>query len=266
MTNPRPGGRRPAGDEPPPNRALEAPLKRVVIVEDGRTEELLRDLSALGIVVRAVPPAVLAKLNSGLAVVPFSDGADSISQALTALRRRQSAVAVLALADLDAAGETALLRAGADAVLPIASTAERIAAQLTALARVLLMQPPGDEPEVIVIRELVIDLGRREVRAGNRPVALTPTEFRILAHLARRPGRVVSHGEIFSEVHGYAVTDNEAKDILKVHIWRLRSKLADAMPGPTPIVNVRGFGYLLERRTARERRAAEALAEAENDG
>jgi DNA-binding response OmpR family regulator len=120
---------------------------------------------------------------------------------------------------------------------------------------------------VITIRDLAIDLGRREVRARDKQLALTPTEFRILAHLAKRPGRVVSHGEIFSEVHGYAVTDNEAKDILKVHIWRLRSKLAEAMPGPSPIVNVRGFGYLLERRTARERRAraGEAGAEFEAD-
>jgi DNA-binding response OmpR family regulator len=265
MTNQRSGGRRPAGESTTATRALETLLKQVVVVEHGRAIELLRELPALGIIVRAVPPTVLAKLNSGLAIVPLGAEDETLSQALTSLRKRQSAVAVLALGNLDSAGETALLREGVDVVLAADASVERIAAQLTALARVLLMPPPSEEAEVIAIRDLTIDLGRREVRAGNRLLALTPTEFRILSHLARRPGRVVSHGEIFSEVHGYAVTDNEAKDILKVHIWRLRSKLAEATPGPTPIINVRGFGYLLERRTERERRAAEAAAEAEAD-
>jgi DNA-binding response OmpR family regulator len=45
------------------------------------------------------------------------------------------------------------------------------------------------------------------------------------------------------------LNEREAKNMLKVHIWRLRAKLAEALPDTTMIVTVRGFGYLLERRS-----------------
>jgi DNA-binding response OmpR family regulator len=109
---------------------------------------------------------------------------------------------------------------------------------------------------MVSVRGITIDLERREVRLGGRPLALTPTEFRILALLARKRG-VVPHGELFHEIHAYEVSEQEAKDTLKVHIWRLRAKLAGVVPDSNLIVNVRGFGYLLERR-ARDRAARNA--------
>ncbi len=96
---------------------------------------------------------------------------------------------------------------------------------------------------------------------GNEPLPLTPTEYRIVSYLARNPGRVIAHPELFREVHGYEASEQEAKDILKVHISRLRNKLAAAGIAEDVIVTVRVFGYLLERRT----RHAEADTEAEEE-
>jgi DNA-binding response OmpR family regulator len=123
-----------------------------------------------------------------------------------------------------------------------------VALQLRALARLIATDPPAGEPETITVRNLSIDLVQRVVRAGNQVVDLTPTEFLLLAHLARRRG-VVSHTELVGELHGGILNEREAKNMLKVHIWRLRAKLAEALPGINMIVTVRGFGYLLERRS-----------------
>jgi two-component system, OmpR family, response regulator RpaB len=123
-----------------------------------------------------------------------------------------------------------------------------VALQLRALARLIATDPPAGEPETITVRNLTIDLVQRLVRAGTQEVDLTPTEFLLLAHLARRRG-VVSHTELVRELHGGILNEREAKNMLKVHIWRLRAKLAEALPDTNLIVTVRGFGYLLERRS-----------------
>jgi DNA-binding response OmpR family regulator len=85
-----------------------------------------------------------------------------------------------------------------------------------------------------------VDLGSRRTRAGDRPVDLTTTEFDLLAHLMRRPGRVVPREELLAEVWGYpAGTPTRTVD---VHVAQLRAKLGDAVQVRT----VRGVGYAVE--------------------
>lgn len=149
--------------------------------------------------------------------------------------------------------------AGFDAWLPAETPPSVVAAQVRVLCRLIVAANRPPEPDTVNIRNVSIEMQRCEVAVDDRPVTLTPTEFRIMAYLARRPGRVVSHAELFREVHGYDASDQEAKDILKVHIWRLRNKLTQAGADGDLIVNVRGFGYLLERRGSRaEAEAARA--------
>lgn len=254
------GGRRASvPEERPAGAAADVLLRRIIVVESGRSTALIAELAAAGIQARAVAAASLTTMIAGLIVFETDETLAQVTEAVQTLRRRHATVGALALlsADADPAG---VLEHAADATLPAAASGDTIVAQLRALARMLAADPPSDEPEIIMIRNMTVDLDRREVRANGRTLGLTPTEFRILAQLARRPGRVVSHADIFREVHGYTIADQEAKDILKVHIWRLRSKLAAVVPDANLIVNVRGFGYLLERRI-RDRRAREAATE-----
>ena len=256
-------GGRPAdgGETGQPARSADALLQRVVVISGDRSDQLIDGLNALGITARAVSALSVTTLIAGLVVVPSGAEAGFALEALATHRRRGAAVASVLLADEGSEDYAARLDAGIDVVLPHDSSAAVVAAQIRALARLLATDPPGVEPEIINVRGIMIDLERREVRSGGRGLGLTPTEFRILSTLARRRG-VVSHGELFREIHGYDVSDQEAKDILKVHIWRLRSKLAAAVPENNAIVNVRGFGYLLERRSGRDRRSrAEASEE-----
>ena len=80
---------------------------------------------------------------------------------------------------------------------------------------------------------------------------MTPTEFKILAYLARNAGKVVSPVEILRAVQDYTYSEREAQEIVKVYIRRIRRKVESTRLTPNYIVNVRGFGYMLERREAR---------------
>ena len=97
---------------------------------------------------------------------------------------------------------------------------------------------PAEDQGVIRVRELMIDPARHEVRAQNRKVELTRTEFDILRTLARRPGLVLSRYQIVESVHGddYPVTDRA----VDVQIVSLRRKLG---PCGKYIETVRGVGY-----------------------
>jgi DNA-binding response OmpR family regulator len=84
---------------------------------------------------------------------------------------------------------------------------------------------------------LRIDRAARRVWAQGREVDLTATEFDLLAHLVRQPGRVYPRGELLRDVWGYPKTVGTRT--LDVHVAQLRAKLGPA----SPIRTVRGVGY-----------------------
>jgi DNA-binding response OmpR family regulator len=92
------------------------------------------------------------------------------------------------------------------------------------------------------VGEITLDAGQRRVFHGGTELSLTATEFDLLAHLMRKPGRVFTREELLSEVWGYSsVAGTRTVD---VHIAQLRSKLGPA----SPIRTVRGVGYAAESR------------------
>jgi two-component system phosphate regulon response regulator PhoB len=92
--------------------------------------------------------------------------------------------------------------------------------------------------ERIVIGELVLDHTRHEVLVKSIPVELTATEFRLLALLMERRGRVQGRDSLLNDVWGYeSVIDTRTVD---THVRRLREKLG---PLASYIETIRGVGY-----------------------
>jgi len=112
---------------------------------------------------------------------------------------------------------------------------------------------------MLAIRELVLDLDKFQVSLDGKTVALTPTEFRLLAVLAQQAGRVVDPRALLSAVHQHDYGERDAQNLVKVHIANLRRKLNDSRSRNPYILCVRGFGYMLERRFAQ--REDDPLAE-----
>ncbi|CAL9495065.1 response regulator transcription factor [Streptomyces sp. enrichment culture] len=89
--------------------------------------------------------------------------------------------------------------------------------------------------------DLTLDEATREVRRGDRPVRLSPTEFRLLACLLAHPERVLEKAEILQQVWQYDFSGDTR--IVDTYIKNLRRKI-DRTP-PALVHTVRGVGYCL---------------------
>lgn len=115
----------------------------------------------------------------------------------------------------------------------------RVGAVLTRSRRAL----PDTRTTPIVRGEIVIDLVEPRVTRGGQPVRLSPTEFRLLAALAEKPGHTVSPKELLARVWGSEYADDVEN--VKRYIHYLRQKLEDDVEHPRLIMTERGFGYYL---------------------
>jgi DNA-binding response OmpR family regulator len=96
------------------------------------------------------------------------------------------------------------------------------------------------------IGQLTIDFEKKQVTFYDKSLALTPIQFNLLSSLALDAGRVLGYRELLETVWGYKGEDSEARELLKVHINRMRKKMrAVAVGGERYIQSVRGFGYRL---------------------
>lgn len=176
----------------------------------------------------------LVLLDLGL---PDMDGLDVLRTL-----RRASGVPVIIMTARDSDGAVVLgLRAGADDYLvkPVrkAVLLARIDAVMRRMRRTAGDAAPPHGP--VVAGPVTIDRERREVALQGQPLALTRTEFQILATLAARQGEAVSREELMLEVWGTAVLGRSRS--LDFFIGQLRAKL-----GGLPLHTVRGFGFRLD--------------------
>jgi two-component system response regulator MtrA len=129
--------------------------------------------------------------------------------------------------------------------------AARISAQLRRQRRSSAQVRPGR----LKFPGLIIDFGRHEVLRDGDVVALTPTEFNLLALLASRSGRVVSRSEMIQQVWGQGA-ELDARSV-DAHVYRLRRKVEPAGEHPTYIHAVPGIGYRFDHRPPGGVRGAE---------
>lgn len=102
------------------------------------------------------------------------------------------------------------------------------------------------EMAILQIGQLTIDFEKKQVTFYDKPLALTPIQFNLLGSLALNADRVMGYRELLETVWGYKAEDSEARELLKVHINRVRKKMkAIAEGGESYIQSVRGFGYRL---------------------
>ena len=106
---------------------------------------------------------------------------------------------------------------------------------------------PEAEPDVFRFRDLVLDAGKRTVRAGGVPVKLTKTEYAILKLLMRSPSQVMTKSVLLDEISNDSPDGVESS--LKVHVSNLRRKLREA-GGEDYIESVWGIGFKMREETS----------------
>lgn len=132
------------------------------------------------------------------------------------------------------------LDAGADDYI----TKPFAAGEMLARVRALLRRGSGGAgtPSTLVFGDLEIDLARRRVRRGNAEIALTRTEFDILALLATNAGRVMTSRAILEAVWGPEYTED--RHTLRVHVSNLRKKVEEHPNVPRHILTEPGVGFV----------------------
>ena len=120
----------------------------------------------------------------------------------------------------------------------------RVKAQLRRYKRYSQPNAPEESPDVFDYGGLIINNATHECSLYGKPVALTPTEFKILWTLCENGGRVVSAEELFEKVWGEQYLD--CNNTVMVHIRHLREKIGDDAQKPRFIKNVWGVGYIIE--------------------
>ncbi|MBN1277254.1 MAG: response regulator [Deltaproteobacteria bacterium] len=132
------------------------------------------------------------------------------------------------------------LEMGADDYITKPFSVRELIARVRAVLRRFQTAVEKDAKDTFGFQGLLIDFSSHSVTVDGMGVELSPTEFRILSFLTRRPGRVYTRDQILDHVWGDAFVEQRTVD---VHIKRLRSQIEKDASNPQYILTVRGVGY-----------------------
>jgi two-component system, OmpR family, copper resistance phosphate regulon response regulator CusR len=163
-------------------------------------------------------------------------------EVLAAMRKRGLKTPVILLTAKDAVEDRVLgLDTGADDYLvkPFAFP------ELSARVRALLRRGKAEPAVTLELEDLHMDLLRRTVTRGDRPLELTTREYELLEYLLRHQGQVVSREMLAREVWKETVRHSPLDNVIDVHMVRIRRKVDEAFT--TKLVHtVRGVGFVLK--------------------
>jgi two-component system KDP operon response regulator KdpE len=199
-----------------------------------RFHEAATGQQALALAASCRPDIVLLDLG-----LPDLDGLEVIRR----LRAWSAVPIVIISARGQESDKVAALDAGADDYLTKPFGVPELMARLRAALR--HAGRAGDEAgsAVFVSGDLKVDLAGHLVFLRNKPVSLTPIEFRLLALLVKHAGKVVTQRQLLKEVWGPHLTDETT--YLRVFVHQLRHKLEANPARPKYILTEAGVGYRL---------------------
>jgi DNA-binding response OmpR family regulator len=115
--------------------------------------------------------------------------------------------------------------------------------ELVARVRAVLRRSarPRSENEIVRVGDVTLDIPRMRTTVADRSVNLTPTEFQLVATMAREPGRVFTRSQLLDAVHGVAFESYERA--IDAHVKNVRQKLEPEPATPRYVLTVYGVGY-----------------------
>jgi DNA-binding response OmpR family regulator len=222
-------------------------MKRILVVEDEmEIARVVRDYlidAGFDVTVAGTGEAALASargarpdlvvLDLGL---PGVDGLDVARELTTA----SGTPIVMLTARGDETDRIVGLELGADDYVVKPFSPKELVARVRAVLRrsgaeAMLRERP------IRVGDVEVDPQRMRVTVGGRPVDLTPTEFQLLATLAREPGRVFTRGQLLDAIHGVAIDSYERA--VDAHVKNVRKKIESEPGRPRYVLTVHGIGY-----------------------
>lgn len=223
-------------------------MRLILVVDDEpKITELVRDyLESAGYGVRVAHDGKtalsLAKTGKPDLVVldlglPQMDGLDFTRE----FRKYSNTPIIMLTARSDESDKLVGLELGADDYITKPFSPKELVARVRAVFR-RMENMAASSLDVIRAADLTLDVPRLRVTAAGRDLdELTPTEFELLAVMARQPGRVFTRAQLLDAVHGVAFESYERA--IDAHIKNIRRKLEIKPSEPKYILTVYGVGY-----------------------
>lgn len=223
-------------------------MKKILVVDDeAKIVQLARDYlehagysvvtagdgkTALAAVRTEKPDLVILDLG-----LPEIDGLD-----VTRTLRRESNVPIIMLtARTEETDKLVGLEMGADDYITKPFSPKEMVARVRVVLRRLDATRENAGAESIRAADVTLDIPRMQVTVGERDVQVTPTEFQLLATLAREPGRIFTRAQLLDAVRGVAFESYERA--IDAHIKNIRRKIEPDPHEPRYILMVYGVGY-----------------------
>jgi DNA-binding response OmpR family regulator len=192
-----------------------------------------RDGRAALATVRASKPDLII-LDLGL---PEMDGLD----VTRALRKDSNVPVIMLTARTEETDKLVGLELGADDYITKPFSPKELVARVRAVLRRWDAATANAGAEMIRAAEVTLDVPRMRVTVDERVVDVTPTEFQLLAALARQPGRVFTRAQLLDTVRGIAFESYERA--IDAHIKNIRRKIEPDPHEPRYVLTVYGVGY-----------------------
>jgi DNA-binding response OmpR family regulator len=223
-------------------------MKKILVVDDeAKIVQLARDYlehagfsvmtagdgkTALAAVRAEKPDLVLLDLG-----LPGMDGLD-----VTRTMRRETNVPIIMLtARTEETDKLVGLEIGADDYITKPFSPKEMVARVRVVLRRLDASHENAGAETLRAADVTLDIPRMRVTVGERDVQVTPTEFQLLATLAREPGRIFTRAQLLDAVRGVAFESYERA--IDAHIKNIRRKIEPDPHEPRYILMVYGVGY-----------------------
>ena len=221
-------------------------MKTILIVDDEpRIAEIARDylqnagfsvttaangVDALKTIQRSPPDLIVLDL-----ALPGMDGLD----VARAVRRDSNVPIIMLTARVEESDKLVGLELGADDYITKPFSPRELVARVRAVMR--RTESAAERSDVLRVGDLVLDLPRRKTTVRDRSVDLTPTEFQLLATLARHPGRVFTRAQLLDAMRGIAVESFERA--IDAHVKNIRRKIERDPRNPRYVLTIYGIGY-----------------------
>jgi DNA-binding response OmpR family regulator len=172
-------------------------------------------------------------------MLPGLDGL-TVCRAIRARRPHQPVIMITARGSED--DIVAGFKAGADDYIPKPFSLRELMVRVEAVLRRAGKNPAGGSVQLGGIR---FDAQQLTAEACGRTVEITRREMELIAYFHRHAGRIVTRGELLTEVWHYADAGIETRTV-DIHMLKLRRKLAELTGEERLIATVRGEGYRLD--------------------
>ena len=223
-------------------------MKNILVVDDEpKITQLVRDYleragfdvhvaydgkKALSLAKTERPDMVILDLG-----LPQLDGLDFTRE----FRKTSNAPIIMLTARSDESDKLIGLELGADDYMTKPFSPKELVARVRVVFR-RIENALSANAEMIRVLDLTLDVPRMRVTSEDRDIEeLTPTEFELLATLARQPGRVFTRAQLLDAIHGVAFESYERA--IDAHIKNIRRKIEVKTSEPQHILTVYGVGY-----------------------